>query len=242
MRNWLKYGPGRWLCAQSFLCAMAVLVLPACTGLNQAALTSLQAAYQGPNRNFEAVPRNPAYQYMQVEVPGAASLTVLGYVYPNNVQVWYAAKGEVVRLQGNRLLDTTGLNVNLANVQYTQGAQAPQTNARFDVPELGLFNVQATLQLQPTEPPKSNLAKQASERANGGKGLYWYSETIADLVANSSANSSAQPLPAALKSLPPTIYGFAQPLPEGANASQLPLAVYGKQCFAPTYCLEWHRQ
>lgn len=222
---------------------MAVFVLPACTGLNQAALNSLQAAYQGPSRNFEAVPRNPAYQYMQVEVPGAASLTVLGYVYPKNVQVWYAAKGEVVRLQGNRLLDTTGLNVNLANVQYTQGAQAQQTNARFDVPELGLFNVQTTLQLQPTELPKSNLAKQASERANGGKGLYWYSETIADLVANSSANSSARrPLPAALKGLPPAIYGFAQPLPEDTNSSQLPLAVYGKQCLAPTYCLEWHRQ
>lgn len=209
---------------------MAVVVLPACTGLNQAALNSLQAAYQGPNRNFEAVPRNPVYQYMQVEVPGAASLTVLGYVYPNNVQVWYAAKGEVVRLQGNRLLDTTGLNVNLANVQYTQGAQAQQTNARFDVPELGLFNVQATLQLQATQPPKSNLAKRASEQANGGKGLYWYTETVTG------------PLPAALENLPPAIYGFAQPLFEGTNASQLPLAVYGKQCLAPTYCLEWHRQ
>lgn len=230
MRNWLKYGPGQWLRAQSVLCAMAVLVLPACTGLNQAALNSLQAAYQGPNRNFEAVPRNPAYQYMQVEVPNAASLTVLGYQYPNNVQVWYAAKGEVVRLQGNRLLDTTGLNVNLANVQYTQGAQAGQANVKFDVPELGLFNVQASLQLQATQPPKSNLAKRASEQANGGKGLYWYADTVAG------------PLPAALENLPPAIYGFAQPLPEGVNASQLPPAVYGKQCLAPTYCLEWHRQ
>ncbi|WP_421831906.1 hypothetical protein [Limnobacter sp.] len=227
MRNWLKYGPGQWLCAQSFLCAMAVLVLPACTGLNQAALNSLQAAYQGPNRNFEAVPRNPAYQYMQVEVPGAASLTVLGYQYPN-LQVWYAAKGEVVRLQGNRLLDTTGLNVNLANVQYAAGGQAQQTNMKFDVPELGLFNVQATLQLQPTEPPKSNLAKMASAT----KGLYWYSETILGLES----------LPVALEGLPPAIYGFAQALPEGINASELPTAVYGKQCLAPTYCLEWHRQ
>jgi len=207
---------------------MAVLVLPACTGLNQAALNSLQAAYQGPNRNFEAVPRNPAYQYMQVEVPGAASLTVLGYQYPN-LQVWYAAKGEVVRLQGNRLLDTTGLNVNLANVQYAAGGQAQQTNMTFDVPELGLFNVRATLQLQPTEPPKSNLAKMAS----APKGLYWYSETILGLES---------PLPAALEGLPPAIYGFAQALPEGTNASQLPNAVYGKQCLAPTYCLEWHRQ
>ncbi len=239
MRNWLKYRPGLRQYSPLALCAAALLALPACTGLNQAAINSLQAAYQGPNRNFEAVPRNPAYQYMQVEVPGAASLTVLGYQYPN-LQVWYAAKGEVVRLQGNRLLDTTGLNVNLANVQYTQGAQAPQTDARFDVPELGLFNVQATLQLQPTEPPKSNLAKraseQASQQANGGRGLYWYSETFVGALANS------KPLPAALEGLPPAIYGFAQALPEGINASELPPAVYGKQCLAPTYCLEWHRQ
>lgn len=214
---------------------MAISSLPACTGLNRAAVNSLQAAYQGPNRNFEAVPRNPTYQYMQVEVPGAASLTVLGYQYPN-LQVWYAAKGEVVRLQGNRLLDTTGLNVNLANVQYTAGEQAQQTNIKFDVPEMGLFNVQSTLQLQPTEPPKSNLAKQASQQANGGKGLYWYSETFVGELANS------KPLPAALEGLPPAIYGFAQDLPEGSNASQLPNAVYGKQCLAPTYCLEWHRQ
>lgn len=231
MRNWLKYWPGLRQYSPFALFAAALLTLPACTGLNQAAINSLQAAYQGPNRNFEAVPRNPAYQYMQVEVPGAASLTVLGYRYPN-LQVWYAAKGEVVRLQGNRLLDTTGLNVNLANVQYTAGEQAQQTNMKFDVPELGLFNVQATLQLQPTEPPKSNLAKQASEKANSGKGLYWYSETIVGSKA----------LPAALEGLPPAIYGFAQALPEGINASQLPNAVYGKQCLAPTYCLEWHRQ
>ena len=231
MRNWLKYRPGLRQYSPFALCAVVLLALPACTGLNQAAINSLQAAYQGPNRNFEAVPRNPAYQYMQVEVPGAASLTVLGYQYPN-LQVWYAAKGEVVRLQGNRLLDTTGLNVNLANVQYTAGGQARQTNMKFDVPELGLFNVQATLQLQPTEPPKSNLAKQASEKANAGKGLYWYSETIVGSKA----------LPAALEGLPPAIYGFAQALPEGTNASQLPNAVYGKQCLAPNYCLEWHRQ
>lgn len=237
MRNWLKYQPGLRQYSPFALCAAALLALPACTSLNQAAINSLQAAYKGPNRNFEAVPRNPAYQYMQVEVPGAASLTVLGYQYPN-LQVWYAAKGEVVRLQGNRLLDTTGLNVNLANVQYTAGGQARQTDMKFDVPELGLFNVQATLQLLPIEPHKSNLAKQASERANGGKGLYWYSETFVGALAN----SSARPLPAALEGLPPAIYGFAQALPEGINASELPLAVYGKQCLAPTYCLEWHRQ
>lgn len=230
MRNWLKYWPGKRYAAPYALCAAALLSLPACSGLNKAAINSLQAAYQGPNRNFEAVPRNPAYKYMQVEVPNAASLTVLGYQYPNNVQVWYAAKGEVVRLQGNRLLDTTGLNVNLANVRYAPGGQPNQTLARFDVPELGLFNVQAVLQLQAAESPKSNLAKRASEQANGDKGLYWYTETVAG------------PLPAALENLPPAIYGFAQPLSEGTNASQLPLAVYGKQCLAPTYCLEWHRQ
>jgi hypothetical protein len=221
MRNWLKYRLGLRQCSPFALCAAALLALPACTGLNQAAINSLQAAYQGPNRNFEAD------QYMQVEVPGAASLTVLGYQYPN-LQVWYAAKGEVVRLQGNRLLDTTGLNVNLANVQYAAGERAKQTNMKFDVPELGLFNVKATLQLQPTEPPKSNLAKMASAT----KGLYWYSETFV----------GSKPLPAALEGLPPAIYGFAQALPEGINASELPTAVYGKQCLAPTYCLEWHRQ
>lgn len=124
------------------------------------------------------------------------------------------------------------MNVNLANVQYTPGTQAQQTNMKFDVPELGLFNVQATLQLQPAEPPKSNLAKQASEQANAGKGLYWYSETFVE----------QKTLPEALNGLPPAIYGFAQALPEGTPANQLPLAVYGQQCLAPTYCLEWHRQ
>eukprot|EP01030_Chromulinospumella_sphaerica_P010553 gene10553-10362_t len=81
--------------AQVPVLAQQVLVQPLVVW---AWLAPLQAAYQGPNRNFEAVPRNPAYQYMQVEVPGAASLTVLGYQYPN-LQVWYAAKGEVVRAE-----------------------------------------------------------------------------------------------------------------------------------------------
>ena len=231
MRNWLRYWPSWRVFESAGWCVLATLVLPACSSLNQAAVTSLKAAYQGSNRNFEGAPRNPAYRYMQVEVPGAASLTVLGYQYPN-LQVWYSAKGEVVRLQGNRLLDTTGLNVNLANVQYTPSGQPNQTTAQFDVPELGLFNVQATLQLQPTEPPKSNLAKQASEQANAGQGLFWYSETFV----------GAKPLPAALENLPPAVYGFAQALPEGTAANQLPLAVYGKQCLTPTNCREWHRQ
>jgi len=232
MRNWFEYWPNWRFGASVWCCAVAALTLSACSGLNQAALNSLKTAYEGPNRNFEAAPRNPAYQYMQVEVPNAASLTVLGYQYPNNVQVWYAAKGEVVRLQGNRLLDTTGLNVNLANVQYTPAAQAQHTDMKFDVPELGLFNVQTILKLQPTAPPKSNLARQASGQANAGNGLYWYSETFVD----------QKPLPEALYALPPAIYGFSQALPEGTLASQLPLAVYGKQCLTPTYCLEWHRQ
>lgn len=215
MQTWLR-------CWPVVLCVL----LAACNNLNQAAINGLKAAYEGPNRNFESVPRNPALIYMQVEVPGAASLTVLGYQYPNNVQVWYSGKGEVVRLQGNRLLDTSGLNVNLANVQYTPSAQAQLTRMQFDVPELGLFNASATLQLQPTQPPTSDLAKQAST-ANG---LFWYTE------------STVGQLPAALTGLPPAVYGFAQALPEGTPASQLPLAVYGKQCLAPTYCLEWHRQ
>lgn len=228
MLNWFQFRLLPRLCPPLLLCT-AAFILSACTGLNQAAVNSLKAAYDGPNRNFAAVPRNPDYQYMQVEVPGAASLTVLGYQHPN-LQVWYAAKGEVVRLQGNRLLDTTGLNVNFANVHYAIGTQASQTRMRFDVPELGLFGVQVLLQLQPAEPPRSNLAKEAST----GNGLHWYKETL--------INSVTSPVPIALKDLPSAVYGFAKALPEGTPASDLPLAVYGKQCLTPTYCLEWHRQ
>jgi hypothetical protein len=81
---------------------------------------------------------------------------------------------------------------------------------KFDVPELGLFNVQATLQLQPAQPPKSNLAKQASEQANAGKGLYWYSETFVE----------QKTLPEALNGLPLQYTGLRKPcLKEHRQAS-----------------------
>jgi hypothetical protein len=82
---------------------------------------------------------NPAYRYLHVTLAGAKpALLVLGYVdtHPQGeIEVWYSAQGEVLRLQNGRLVGAAGLPVEWRRVVYPQTPPAwhavPPAGARF---------------------------------------------------------------------------------------------------------------
>jgi hypothetical protein len=82
---------------------------------------------------------NPAYRYLHVTLGGAKpALLVLGYLdaHPQgDIEVWYSAQGEVLRLQNGRLVGAAGLPVEWRRVAYPQTPPAwhavPPAGARF---------------------------------------------------------------------------------------------------------------
>ena len=82
---------------------------------------------------------NPNYRYLHVTLAGAKpALLVLGYVdaHPQGeIEVWYSAQGEVLRLQNGRLVGAAGLPVEWRRVSYSQTPPSwqsvPPEGARF---------------------------------------------------------------------------------------------------------------
>ena len=84
-------------------------------------------------------PLNPNYRYLHVTLGDAKpALLVLGYVdaHPQGeIEVWYSAQGEVLRLQNGRLVGAVGLPVEWHRVTYSQTPppwqSVPPEGARF---------------------------------------------------------------------------------------------------------------
>jgi len=82
---------------------------------------------------------NPDYRYLHVTLGKAKpALLVLGYfdVHPQgDIEVWYSAQGEVLRLQNGRLVGAAGLPVEWRRVAYPQSPPSwqsvPPEGARF---------------------------------------------------------------------------------------------------------------
>jgi hypothetical protein len=71
-----------------------------------------------------AIPANPdpKYRYLRIEVVGRPpALLVLGYVdnhAQGEIEVWYSAKNEVIKIQNGRIISTTGLELDWRAVSY----------------------------------------------------------------------------------------------------------------------------
>lgn len=82
---------------------------------------------------------NPNYRYLHVTLTGAKpALAVLGYIdsHPQgDIEVWYSAQGEVLRLQNGRLVGAVGLPVDWRHMAFPQTPPAwqsvPSEGARF---------------------------------------------------------------------------------------------------------------
>jgi len=168
---------------------------------------------------------NPNYRYLQVTLAGTKpALLVLGYVdaHPQGeVEVWYSANGEVLRLQNGRLVGANGLAVDWRRVDYAQPppawASVPSEGARFtsvrdEQPgyRLGLVEQVFLTRLQkpPLDLPANNFA-----------GAVWFLERYSD--ANGPTRPDAW---------------FAL----GSHGGQSTI-VYSRQCLSASVCLTLQR-
>lgn len=121
---------------------LALLGLTACA--SKSLLSEVVSAVLVDNLPFQsagplAVQLNPNYKYLHVTLADAKpALLVLGYVdaHPQGeIEVWYSAQGEVLRLQNGRLVGVAGLPVEWRRVAYPQTPPAwqsvPPEGARF---------------------------------------------------------------------------------------------------------------
>lgn len=180
--------------------------------------------------NHDAVsdaPLNPVYRYLRVEASGSQpALLVLGYVddHPTGaVQVWYSAKGEVLKLQNGRIVGTAGLAADWSAVSFspalpTWDAVTPQglafTRTHDQAPGYRA-TITHRMQLKPWPglPPvvlPRSLPTILASRFN------WYQELAVDGPASH---------------LPPAWYAVGTY--EGQRS-----VVYSEQCLSPTLCLK----
>jgi len=189
-----------------------------------------QQQFGALNDPTQSAPLNPAYRYLRAQMVGyPAALLVLGYVDPHpggDVEVWYGADKEVIKIQRGRIVGTAGLPVDWRNVRFdsplpswSQVDTTPQTVLRVRDQMPGYrYSLQSRLTLQalaevPAIELPSTLPRSVAQRYR------WYRE--------SSADGAADNLPASW---------FAVDLKPGVET-----LMFSVQCLAPDLCLRLQR-
>ena len=98
---------------------LLVATLSSCTRSSQSALDTIRLAFKGDLNSAQFEPSNPSFQYLKVSVHSGSAFLVLGYVEPyDDTEVWYSAKGEVIKLQAGRIKGTLGLETEWRQVIF----------------------------------------------------------------------------------------------------------------------------
>lgn len=167
---------------------------------------------------------NPALRYLRVTSGGREVLMVLGYADPHpsgEVETWYSASGEVLKLQNGRLLSTTGLKLDWRQVRYLGlppwqsmvGSSIVRFERERDEMPGHRFGIRETVEISPTSPPQD--AKLSGLQPET---LRWLEERVV---------TPPSPMPSAR-------FGLAS-----RDAGQPPAVVYGEQCLKPDFCIAW---
>ena len=162
---------------------------------------------------------NPNIRYLRVHINGRVVLLALGYIDSHvlgSIEVWYSAKGEVLRLQNGHLLSLTGSSDEWRASELSSMPDWPLVNAlpitytrSRDVMPGYHFGVFDRLSLRAVSiPTQSRLVAIAPTT------LRWF-----------EALEERQALPPAR---------FAVMLIAGKD-----VAIYGEQCVSTSVCLSW---
>ena len=171
-----------------------------------------------------AIALNPSYRYLRVSADGREALMVLGYVDPQplgDVETWYSASGEVLKLQNGRITSTSGLKPDWREVRYSElpswsslvGMSAARFKRERDEMPGHRFGIQEVVEISSVQPP-------ADARLSGlsAATLRWFEERV---VASPKPEPSAR-------------YGLSS-----RNDGTQPVVVYGEQCLRPDFCIAW---
>lgn len=216
-----------WRCLPIFVSSLLVGCAVGTAPLSDALSALAAQAFDASNTSIVGAKLNPAYRYLRVDVPGRASaLLVLGYIdkHPlGEIEVWYSATGEVIKIQNGRIVGSSGLEHDWRIVRY-----APAPPPWSAVPAQGIsyerqhdempgyrYAISETVTLQPWTGLPPAAAQMPSANATAA-GAAWFREE-----AHSSSGAS----------LPPAWFAW------GVQQGQ-PAVVYSKQCLTNTFCLQ----
>lgn len=176
--------------------------------------------------SLQDVKLNPLYRYLRVEAQGHLPvLLVLGYLdaHPQgDIEVWYSAQGEVIKIQNGRIVGTVGLGIDWRAVRFpsappvwseipTQGGAYQRL--RDEMPgHRSAISDRLEIKPWPGLPP---IALPTSLSVDQARSYAWFREL--------TVNTHAQPLPPAW---------FAWGLHRGQ-----PTVVYSEQCLSASFCL-----
>ena len=202
-------------------------------------LETFMLGIANPNTVIDQTPLNPNFRYLKVEANGQPALLVLGYndAHPQGQRTtWYSAFKEVVELQGGRLVNTEGLEVNWTQVSIPDAPplssilannEVSSKRARSKLRYIRIrtvmpgyhVNIRETVILEALDEMPSDVPKQLRDGASNTN-IRWVQETV--LVPPQSTNPSIKPLKAV----------YAIDRTTGA-------VVYGKQYLRPDYFVSW---
>ena len=207
----------RWI-----LIALLSSFLASCGSRSQA-LRSVADVFASTDTPAAATPLNPSIRYLRVSINRRVLLLALGYTDADKygpVEVWYSAKGEVLRLQNGHVVGLTGTDSEWRQVSLSAmpawptaatAAEIASYTRRRDVMPGYRYGVVDRLTLRPIATPvKSNLV--VLKAAD----LRWFAELEA----------SAQ--------LPVSHFALA-------STREGEVAVYGEQCLSEELCLTWQQ-
>lgn len=169
---------------------------------------------------------SPGYEYLRVLVDGRTVYLAKGYVESSvqgDIDIWYSAEGEVLKLQNGRIVATAGLATDWRRVHYfgappwrqllAENSAVKNHERERDVMPGYRFNLRDRLQIRHMVPPRSSGLMDIQADS-----LAWFVET--------GAMSGGEELPPALFAL---------------SKGDVPEVIYSEQCLARTLCFSWQR-
>ena len=217
-----------------FFYGLAVAGLSACASGGSALVESFQmlAVQAMSGEQASALPRayNPKMRYLRAQLNNEpVALLVLGYVDTTpqgEVEVWYSANSEVLKLMDGRVLATQGLPLDWIGVRFdprptwpSLGSETPIFVRTHDELPSYRFGVREAVQTQAWSQTPATRWSPPSE-IQGAKNLQWFKETARATGALGSAEVS----------------WFARNSQSGDA-----VVVYSEQCLAPMLCLRLQR-
>jgi hypothetical protein len=208
-----------------------VLLLTGCQSTtDNPALQTLRAALWGADQPTGAG-LDPRFTYLRVTVGKPVVFLALGYVDPHSngqVEVWYSAKGEVIRLQNGRVVGAAGTLTEWRQVrvpvmpswrELAKQSEAYSWQRERDVMPGYRFDVRDTLQLQRIAAPSRSAVVGIAPAL-----LTWFEETSVSVPANQIATDTLRPARYAVE-----------------FSGDTERVVYGEQCLNAELCITWQR-
>lgn len=217
----------------SFRARMAVLavllaaLLCGCAASTDPILQTLQVAFKR-DAGADTAQLNPDFRYLRVTIGGRTVLLALGYVDKDSrgqVEVWYSAEREVLKLQHGRVVGAVGTLTEWRNVTLSElpawsvlaRERAPLRWERTrDVMPGYRYGVREALALGVVPAPANSALRELDAQQ-----LTWFEERVESSTAGEKALPTAR---------------YAVGLAGGTET-----VLYGEQCLAPEVCFTWQR-